>query len=64
MEWNNQIKTKLERSEKKKPTNIWGYWKMTRSNKRICKKRLRKNISEEPESYWRQNYTAETLSKE
>ena len=33
-EWNYQIKTKLERSAKRKPTNIWGYWKLTPLNKR------------------------------
>ena len=63
--WNrNQIKTKLERTEKRKPTNTWKYWKLTPSNKRRWKKKLRKNISEEPESYSRQNEIAETLLKE
>ena len=28
-----QIKKKLERSEKRKPTNTWGDWKLTQSNK-------------------------------
>ena len=36
--------------------------KLTPSNKR-WKKNLRKNISEEPESYTWQNYIAVTLSK-
>ena len=30
----------------------------------VMKEKLRKNISGEPESYSRQNYIAETLSKE
>ena len=33
-------------------------------NQGEMKKKLRKNISGEPESYSRQNYIAETLSKE
>ena len=33
-EWSYQIKTKLERSEKRKPTNIRRYWKLPLSNKR------------------------------
>ena len=32
-EWNYQIKKKIERSEKRKPTNTRGYWKLTPSNK-------------------------------
>ena len=32
-EWNYQIKTILERSEKTKHTNIWASWKLTPSNK-------------------------------
>ena len=27
-EWNNQIKTRLERSEKRKPTNTWESWRL------------------------------------
>ena len=59
-ESNYQIKTKLERSEKRKPTNTWEFSKLKPSNKRRSKKKLRKNISEEPENYTRQNYVAET----
>ena len=47
-----------------KPTNTWASWRLTPSNKRRLKKKLRKNISEELDSYLRQNYLAETLSKE
>ena len=49
---------------KRKPINTWGYWNLIPSYKRKSKKELRKNISEEPESYSRQNYIEETLSKE
>ena len=28
-EWNYQVKTKTERSEKKKPTNTWASWRLT-----------------------------------
>ena len=46
----------LERSaEKNKPTNTWRSWKWR------WKKKLRKNISGELESYMRQNYIGETL---
>ena len=55
---------KSRQDEKRKPTNTWVSWKLTPSNKWSWKKRLRKNISGEPESYSRQNYRAETLSKE
>ena len=61
MEQPNQDKI---RKENRKPTNTWGYWKLAPSNQRGWKKKLRKNISEESKSYWRQNYIAETLSKE
>ena len=47
--------TKLERSEKKKLTNTWEYWKLTTSNKGRWNKKLRKNISGEAESYSSQN---------
>ena len=57
-------KDKIKTLGEKKPTNTWGYWKLTLSNKRSWKKKLRKNISGEPESYSRQNYIVETLSKE
>ena len=61
---NYQITTKLERSEKMKPTNTWVSWRLTPSNK--CKWRIRskKNISGELENYSRQNSRAETSSKE
>ena len=55
---------KLERSEKRKNTNNCGSWKLRPSNKWRWKKKLAKSISEEPESYSRQNHIAETLSKE
>ena len=54
---------KLERSEKRKPTNTWEYWKLTSQNKLKLKKKLRKSISGEPENYSRQKYIVETLSK-
>ena len=38
MKLNYQIKTKLERSEKRKPTNTCRYWKLVPSNKRRWKK--------------------------
>ena len=42
---------KLERLEKRKLTNTWRYWKLSPSNKRReKKKKIRKNISEEPEA--------------
>ena len=46
-----QIKKKLERSEKRKPT--WESWKLTPSNKGRWKKKLRNDILEELESYAR-----------
>ena len=33
MEWNYQIKTRLERSEKRKPKNTWLSWSLTPLNK-------------------------------
>ena len=33
-EWNYQINTRLEHSEKTKPTNTWASWRLTPSNKR------------------------------
>ena len=44
-----------------KESNTWGYLKLTPSNKWRRKKKLRKSISGEPESYERQNYIAGTL---
>ena len=32
-EWNYQVKTRLERSEKRKPTNTWASWRLISSNK-------------------------------
>ena len=55
---------KIEHSAKRKPTNTWGYWKLTPSNKWRRKNEFRQNISGEPESFSKQNYIAETLSKE
>ena len=55
---------RLERSEKRHLINTWASWKLTLSNKWRWKKKLRKGISEEPENDPRQNYVAETLSKE
>ena len=64
MELTSKKKNKhLERSEKGKPTNTWGYWKLTPSNKWRREKKLRKSISGEPESNLRQNCIAGTLSK-
>ena len=49
-ESNNQIKKKSERSEKRKPTNTWEYWKLTPSNKWRWKEKIKKKIiSGEPE---------------
>ena len=55
---------KIRTLGQKKPTNILASWKLTPSRKWDWKKKLRKNISGEPESYPRQNYVSETLSKE
>ena len=41
---------KSERSEKKKPTNACEYWKLTPSNKWRWKKKLKKNVTGEPEA--------------
>ena len=41
MEWNYQIKTRLERSEKRKPTNTRAYWKQVE-----MKEKIRKNTQE------------------
>ena len=41
------IRTRLERSERTKPINTWASWRLTPSNKRRWKKKLRKNISGE-----------------
>ena len=65
-DWRNgtaKIKTRLERSKKTKPTNTWASRKLTPSKKLRWKKKLRENISGEPEIYVRQNYLAEILSK-
>ena len=64
MDWNYQIKTSLERSQKTKPTNTWASWKLTPSNKWKWKTKFKKNISGELENYLRQNSQAETLSEE
>ena len=45
----------LEPSKKTKPRNTWASWKLAPSNKWRWKKKLRKNISGELESYSRQN---------
>ena len=61
MELPNQEKIKTFRG---KETYIYmGYWKMILPNNRRWKKK-NKSISEEPESYPRQNYIVETLSNE
>ena len=62
-EWNYQITTKLERSEKMKLTNTWQSWRLTPSNKWKWKTRFEKNISGELENYSRQNSPAETLTE-
>ena len=54
----------LPNQEKRKPTNIWGYWKLTPSHKWRWKKKLRKNSSGQRESNSRKTYVTETLSKE
>ena len=56
-----QITTELERSKKMKPTNTWGSWRLTPSNKCKWKTLSEKNISGEQENYSRQNSPAETL---
>ena len=63
-EWNYQIKIRLERSQKTKPTNTWASWRLTPPNKWKRKTELKKNISGEQENYLRQNSLVETLSKE
>ena len=63
-EWNYQITTKLERSEKRKPKNTWVSWRLTPSNKWKWKTRSGKYISGELENFSRQNSPAETASKE
>ena len=63
-EWNYQITTKLERSEKMKPTNTWVSLRLTPSNEWKWKTRFEKNISGELENYSRQNSLAETSPKE
>ena len=50
--------------EEKETYKYLGIWRLTPSNKWRWKKKLRKNISGELKSYLRQNYQAETLSKE
>ena len=45
-EWNYQVKTKLERSKERKPTNTWASWRLTPSNKWRWKTKFRKNILE------------------
>ena len=62
-EWNYQIKARLERSKKTKPTNRWASWRLIPSNKWKWKTKFKKNISE-VENYLRQNSLAETLPKE
>ena len=57
------IETKFEHSEKKKRTNIWGYWKLIPPNKWSWKKKFRKNISGEPESYSRQLYSRNLIKR-
>ena len=52
-EWNYQIRTKLGRSEKMKPTNSWVSWRLTPSNKWKWKTKFKKNISGELENYLR-----------
>ena len=63
MELPNQEKV-IERSQKTRPTNTWVSWRLIPSNKWKWKKKFKKNISGELESYSRQNFLAETLSKE
>ena len=58
-----QIKTRLKHSEKSKHKNTWVSWRLTWSDKWRWKKKLRKNISGERESYSRQNSVAETIIK-
>ena len=61
-EWNNQIKTKLEHLKKRKPTNTWGFWKLTPSNKWRWKKKRKKEYSRrtrkvhETKTYQRNKY--------
>ena len=57
-----QNETRLECSEKKNPTNTWSCWRLTPLNKSRLKKKIKKNISVELESYSRQNSLAENLS--
>ena len=61
---NYQIRTKLGRSEKIKPTNTWVSWRLTPSNKWKWKTKFEKNISGELENFLRQNSLAKTSWKE
>ena len=54
-EWNYQIKTRLERTQKRKSTNTWACWRLTPSNKSKWKTKFKKNIPGELENYLRQN---------
>ena len=62
--WSTKSRQKLDLSDKGKPTNSKESWKLIPSKKRRRKEKLRKHISEESESYTRQNYIAGTLSEE
>ena len=55
---------KIKTLGEKESTNTWESWRLTPSNKWRWKTKLRKNIFEELESHSKQNYQAETLSKE
>ena len=54
---------KIERLRKRKPSDTREYWKLTPSNKSRRKKKFKKSITGEPETYLRQIYMAEILSK-
>ena len=55
---------KIRALEEKETYKYLGILKLTPSNNWRWKKKLRKNISGELESYSRQNYQPKTLSKE
>ena len=62
-EWNYQIRTRLARSEKRN-VQILGILETDTIKQVEMKEKIKKNTLGELENYWRQDYLAETLSKE
>ena len=63
LEWNYQIKKKIERAEKKKTYKYLGILEADTIKQIEMEEKIKKSISGERENYSRQNYFAETLSK-